>query len=373
MEDNQATPELEPVEKGVDMVPAKRMYTLDVLRLLAAVHIVLYTFFVPRQSGVLQNICQWGNIEASFFFVLSGFCLTISYWSMRQQFDLGLYMIKRLARIYPTYVAMLIFVVYHSPKLYIDTRAKIAHFVLHLVLAQSWYSPTFTEYSLNVSTWAVSTLAFLYILFPVLLRLLDQNFQTRRSKLVVALLAWPFNWMIYEVLGLLDLFPFDSSFPILHIPAFWIGMCAGGLYCQELPDYDGVWAVVRRFGASVALAGMVFGFLFVTPGDIPEHLTTTGTFAPLQAFIIYWLANGDVVTFILGWAPSRVLGHLSYSVFLLAIPTHQFAERASNDSPIFYAGVLFFASCLFCTCVEVPGGEWIVKSYQKAIAQKDEI
>src|SRR5262249_61572373 len=67
----------------------------------------LFNEFCPPS---LQFIGNTGNIGVNFFFVLSGFILTLRYHDdmLERHFNLGMYMRRRIARIYPLYFTILI-------------------------------------------------------------------------------------------------------------------------------------------------------------------------------------------------------------------------------------------------------------------------
>ncbi len=134
---------------------------LTVTRFFAALTIIFFRF--GRSIYPLNQIGPFifaGPVWVTFFFVLSGFVMTIAY----PQVETFGYWKARLARIYPMYVlALLLFlIITTATNGWWDWHSV----VLHLDLLQAWVPAE--ALGLNSPAWAVSVEAFLYICFPLL-------------------------------------------------------------------------------------------------------------------------------------------------------------------------------------------------------------
>ena len=91
----------------------KRIHILDSLRGIAALQVLI--FHVNNQLlGDLSPIASYfinGISPVAFFFVLSGFVLSYPYFKNNNNIDYYKFIIKRIFRIYPLYIVILILVV----------------------------------------------------------------------------------------------------------------------------------------------------------------------------------------------------------------------------------------------------------------------
>src|SRR5215470_12788068 len=157
----------------------RRLDGLTALRLLAALHVILFHLKV---EGILtggpwwyQNFAGIGYIGVNFFFVLSGFILVYIYAANNA--DVRRFWKARFARIYPAYVFSLavtapffFFVLRHLNLPFFAWSERHLAFaaLLTLCLFQAW-SPQ-GALTWNPVCWSLSVEAFFYFLFPFLLR-----------------------------------------------------------------------------------------------------------------------------------------------------------------------------------------------------------
>jgi peptidoglycan/LPS O-acetylase OafA/YrhL len=94
--------------------------TLDLLRGLAALSVVLYHFCLPGRHGgflvkfyspTLHHLFSWGNLGVEAFFAISGFIIPFSLWSSAYKLgDFGRYMRKRIVRIVPPAYVLIVLI-----------------------------------------------------------------------------------------------------------------------------------------------------------------------------------------------------------------------------------------------------------------------
>ena len=116
------------------------------------------------------------------FFVLSGFCIHLSF--SRQPQDWKLFQ-KLFFRIYPPYLAALLFfaLVYPKSKLHFDSWFDAVQFISHLTLLHNFSQQTYN--AINISFWSIAVQVQLYALYPLLIAL-TARFGWRRSLLGIA-------------------------------------------------------------------------------------------------------------------------------------------------------------------------------------------
>lgn len=157
---------------------------LTSLRGLAAMAVVLQHFSSTAQnnaSGWIPSIVPHGYMAVDFFFVLSGFIMSYTYFAGFEKLGLrayGPFLWKRVARIFPLGIAVTLIVVllgqFAAPYgltglLYrvppgTGLGTMIAINILHL-------QGLMPEYSLNDPSWSVSVELGAYLVFPVLIYL----------------------------------------------------------------------------------------------------------------------------------------------------------------------------------------------------------
>ena len=116
------------------------------------------------------------------FFVLSGFSIHLSFSRQPQWWILFR---KRFFRIYPPYLAALLFcaLVYPITKLHFASWADAAQFISHLTLLHNFDERVF--FGINASFWSIAIQVQLYALYPLLIAL-AARFGWRRSLLGIA-------------------------------------------------------------------------------------------------------------------------------------------------------------------------------------------
>lgn len=240
---------------------------LEVMRYLLGIYIVLYhTFNYEGMSKWLRVPVEIGFIATSSFFILSGFILSYVYLSGNGTSNIILketkksFITKRLANLYPIHIFSLLFtlvvvyvvsVIQISPK---DTLASIRYvmydsnnytpieklhhfmsntemflaFLMNATLTQSW-NPYYLTF--NAPAWSISTLFFMYILFPYI-----APYLSKLKRPVLALLITNLVYIALPIIFIINSW-FDMPFtgilnrnPIARLPEFISGILLCNLY-----------------------------------------------------------------------------------------------------------------------------------------------
>ena len=240
---------------------------LEVMRYLLGIYIVLYhTFNYEGMSKWLRVPVEMGFIATSSFFILSGFILSYVYLSGNGTSNIILketkknFITKRLANLYPIHIFSLLFtlvvvyvvsVIQISPK---DTMASIRYvmydsnnytpieklhhfmsntemflaFLMNATLTQSW-NPYYLTF--NAPAWSISTLFFMYILFPYI-----APYLSKLKRPVLALLITNLVYVALPIIFIINSW-FDMPFtgilnrnPIARLPEFISGILLCNLY-----------------------------------------------------------------------------------------------------------------------------------------------
>jgi len=141
-----------------------RLNSLTSLRFFAILLIVLHHLTVLISWHPLS---RWGALGVSFFFVLSGFVITLNYRNPKGIRDSFYFLWNRLIRTYPVHIVtfFLCLVLLYFQNRPIDLSAG----VLNVLLLQSYFSQKEIYLSFNHLSWALSTLFFFYILFALII------------------------------------------------------------------------------------------------------------------------------------------------------------------------------------------------------------
>ena len=132
--------------------------TLQSLRFIF-IMMIFMSHFAYRGIGPFD---AGGDCGVAFFFMLSGFVVSLGYGRQIQEgtFRYARFLRKRFWKIYPLHLLCLLFWLIVS-KSVID-----GHVVLNLLLLQSWIPDPEYYFSCNSVSWFLSCLLFCYFLFP---------------------------------------------------------------------------------------------------------------------------------------------------------------------------------------------------------------
>ncbi|RZK23679.1 MAG: acyltransferase [Flavobacterium sp.] len=207
----------------------KQLDGLTSIRFFLALSIVLFHNCEEfSNAGYYFEIISRGYCSVSGFFLLSGLILAYNY---DRKYNLRAYFQNRFARIYPLYLLSLIFAFplflyfqYQTNANYIGTVIPIS--IVSVLMIQSWSVEWLSH--LNPPTWSLSVEAFLYLIFPLSL-LIIQRFKG------ISLYIIPLCFYII-IISLYLKYPENlgtGANPILHIPTFIFGIFTGILLSRN--------------------------------------------------------------------------------------------------------------------------------------------
>ncbi|MFT2706252.1 acyltransferase family protein [Clavibacter zhangzhiyongii] len=143
-----------------------RLHRLTSLRFIAALVVFGFhglVFFDEPTRQVLGYLLGQGRSGVTFFFVLSGFLLA---WSARPGDRALPFYRRRFARIYPAYLASLLFA---AGLWAILDPAALRRGILTPFLLQAWVPTSDSYFAINVPAWSLSVEAFFYLAFPLII------------------------------------------------------------------------------------------------------------------------------------------------------------------------------------------------------------
>ena len=308
--------------------PKRHLDFLDPLRGFAILLVFLY-----HALGAAYGMDQlsWGtwtrdfNVSGSFlllfpatlgwmgvavFFVISGFCIHLSF---SRQPDWSMFVQRRFYRIYPPYLLVLLFfaVIYPLSRLHFNNGYDFAQIISHAFLIHNLDYRS--HFGLNPSFWSVAVEVQLYALYPVVLALAGRLGWKRTMILLAAI-----EIGLRVVESLLGAF-YQASLPrcLNGSPLFYWFSWSSGVYLAER-YLKGEAIHLPRFTISV-LSVAVLACYFLRP---ISSLTFPLVSLLTAAVIIKLLQRGDAplpIPAILNRHLQKV-GFWSYSLYLLNQP-----------------------------------------------------
>ena len=283
-----------------------RLDTLTALRGLAA--LVVFGFHAAvvlvDPSARVADLVEVPSKQAiGFFFALSGFVLT---WSVRPGDRLLPFWRRRFARIYPTYLVVLLASALASVAL--NDSLPVGPFVASLFAVQAFVPDPGWFFALNPVGWTLSCEAFLYIALPFFIRPLARlGLRGRRTVQVVLLAA---ILVIALLARHLDSVWLVGVFPLARLPEFALG-------CTLALDIAAGQVLGRRVGLAGALVlATAAAVLTMVPGLQYLPLMTVPLLLLLSAGAFADLADHRSV---LTWRPFVWFGEISFCFYLIQL------------------------------------------------------
>jgi len=311
-----------PLVAGASRAP--RIDALTGLRIFPALAVLLSHLRKPPGAGpYLKAFLDSGYAGVTVFFVLSGFVLTHNYFDrFLRQFSLRLvvsYFVARLARVYPLYLLLLVWVSF--PALWLGT-VNGSLWLKHALALQAWTGTLQNAYTFNAPGWSISVEFFLYACFPLLVFLLLPVLRKPRrisiALLIVVALMVAFTAYFYRS-GYADL-PWEDPHsshrwlyrnPCCRLGDFLLGMLTARLVANQ----SGISRAVLQWGAALSTAVIVA--LMCWPAHVYSAASWDVSYALPAAALIFCLASMPASS--RGWLAARpliLLGEASYALYL---------------------------------------------------------
>lgn len=295
-----------------------------------------------------------GFFAVTFFFVLSGFVLGLSYsdkFEENKTEDLKKYFILRVARIYPIY-ALAILATMAVDYLYFEKTYSIGTVLLNLSLLQAWFRSDYISFP----AWSLSCEAFFYIIFPFVMILIRK--WSYISVIKNMLYVWVFSLAAITLL-VVAIFPGDLFWhlhPVVNAPSFLLGVGASVIYrklsqSEKFKFYSGV---------ALAVTVAVVGGQFLSK---PSYAIEMAQVPSFMLFLIF-LALMAESHFLVKLFKSKflvLLGKSSYALYLFHTLTYQIWSRELEKVFTGQSRLLYIAAMVFMISVSVV----LYKFYEK--------
>jgi peptidoglycan/LPS O-acetylase OafA/YrhL len=268
-------------------------------------------FFTAKKSFLAVLPLTFGWAGVAIFFVVSGFCIHLSYLRHTAEDWRGFY-IRRFFRIYPPYfVALIVFaLLFPLSRLSFDTSFDWIQLASHLLLVHNLDERTFL--GINGAFWTIAIEAQLYLLYPVLLGLVNR-LGWKRALIalgVVELLMRGIKGIfIISLRG--DAPQWFAGAPLFYWYSWAIGAAIADAYVRQRDLPFRTWPAGILLSSAIATSYILplfhFSFLLfaVLTATLLARRLTTVTPLPLPRPLVGYL---------------RLVGRLSYSLYLLQQP-----------------------------------------------------
>jgi peptidoglycan/LPS O-acetylase OafA/YrhL len=357
-----------------------RLDALTSLRFFAAMMIVLlHTYgafgIAPSRYNMQQGV--------SFFYVLSGFILTLVYPRLEGWAAVRKFMRARFARVWPAYMFALL-----ASVVLIGYAFRPLPLLAYVAMVQSWIPLPAYFNSYNSVGWSVATEWFFYLAFPLLIINFERTWKWKLALsllLVVAMAAICSAVPMSEsakVWELQEKFQLNKSGmmyfnPVARLFEFVLGMCVALAWRRRdaTRSFSPVWGTALELVAvGVCAASMLVSMLTLfwvreKFGFAMGRWYFGSGSAPAFALLIYVVALGrGYVSRALAWRPLVLGGEISFSIYLLHGILHTtYASRqpelpTSPDWLAFFGfiGVVWLSSYVAWRFVEMPVRRLIV-------------
>jgi len=264
----------------------------------------------------ISYVIAQGAVGVNVFFILSGFILFYNYHDKKVNFVE--FILKRLAKIYPVYLAgfVVCFLVVEFMHIKVDNFFEVM--MMNLLLVQS-YLPKFSMQWYGGGSWSISTEFFFYLCFPLLL-----NFILKLSKtqififLFLSFFCSVFTGILLN-LKMID-FQLSYSFPPSRIWEFIIGMLTAALVVKHKVTINNllilavaIFSIYYYYYIGYKLLGYVIQNIIL----VPLMITILISVSTRKKHVLSFLGNRFF----------EYLGKVSYSFYIVQIPIMILLEK----------------------------------------------
>ncbi|OGX81795.1 acyltransferase family protein [Hymenobacter glacialis] len=320
-----------------------------------------------------------GFIGVSFFFILSGFILSLNYDErlLSRKVSLREFWVARIARVYPLHLLTLLLALAleianteQASDFFADPADSVATFLGNAALLHSFVPDPNYFFAYNAPSWSISDEMFFYFAFPFIILLFIRNKALLRYSFLLFLAIPAFMYFS----------PGQSHHKYLYInPFFRIVDFVLGIFLHQVYKASYLGRLYRsRAGATAMelLSVGAFVAVFYYHNYVPVVYRYSCYYWVPMALVIFSFAHSwGYVSAMLSGKALVLLGEISFSFYLI----HQLVIRyvvSRNDVYDFVedsyvlTGVIFLISLglsyLLHKYVEIPCNRYLKEKYRRS-------
>ncbi len=368
--------------------PKNHIEALTGIRFVAAFGVFIQHML--GKLGMTRFYCPFGDGGVTFFFVLSGFILTYVYADRLTRYrDVPRFYFTRWARIWPLHVVTL--------AVYIFCFFKLAHIynhalptrklIVNVLLLQSWIPSYSWCFFYNGVSWSISTEAFFYFMFPLLI-IKRGGFWLKYIIATVAIAAYVMTIFIFSdainQTGWASVIPLMHCFPVVRLFEFMTGMAVARLFLARprlMTDQRSIWkdTLIELGVIGLLVAYYVCRLYFPNTSQWPVMLRTllskVGPVFFFATIIFFFSHTRGVIGRFMGCRLMVYLGEISFAFYMIHFFFIRLLEGYDfQPLPMYYGGlfgatlVLSIASAsLLYHVVELPSKACLLALYDRGI------
>lgn len=314
-----------------------------------------------------------GESGVAFFFVLSGFVLSLGYG---QHVNIGTFgtrkfMLSHVSRLYPLHLLTMMVAIALDSR--IGLTYTVAQIVPNVLLIHTWLASDQYVYVANGVSWFLCNIVFFYVVFACLYRLIMRLRVRTLCLFVFAIVA------VYVLLALKvpteDVNYVLYSHPMLRVIDFSLGIVLCRFYQSEcsmrIAEHVKKKGTMGASSVELAMVAVLFGAWMVYDSLCPQ-LRCALLFWPVMPLVVYVLAvtnesKGCIARLfklpLLMW-----LGSISFEFYLVHLIMMRTMQHILH---LFYAEVadihIFIAAFFASIVVAVAAKRWFVEPIYKQV------
>lgn len=330
----------------------KRIESIDYIRVIATVGIILFHFSINGQNIISlpeSSNFSLGEICVSVFFIMSGQCLALSN---NNKLDLKKFYIKRFKKIFPMYYIAwfftYLFIVYYFKGM--DENIPLYRIYLTIIGMDGYLLHKFSNFYV-LGEWFLGCIVLIYLFFPLLLKCLKKN-QIITSIVIFAAYVILYINYDFEMIR-------DRNF-IINLPLFVFGMILAF-------NNEKIVKIKKQYKLLIIIAcGLAIGINLVgNKINLPHNLLFIGVTAYTVLYLIF--ENIKPIGII------KVISYGSYAIFLthhvinnfLAI---HFKDTVLNKVELILVFAIYVILITFFSGLLIKINDYILNNLKKLIS-----
>lgn len=277
----------------------------------------LFIFVHHYHYGEVSNIFPaGGDCGVAFFFILSGFTLSIGYKErlLDRSITAKKFYLKRFIRLYPLHLFCFLWAL----ALHGFRPENIGAWIANLSLVQSWVPVESVYLSANTISWCLSDILFFYLIFPFLTRLLHRH---RRAFIFVFLAIstiWFFTMPLIPEAYRNGVIYFN---PAVRTIDFILGMVLYDFIYTPLRSEPSIRIAGAKASCVEVFAIVLLILSIIIYPSIPEYLRLSLYWWPVLALLTltFSLSENGVVSKVLNLRFLTRFGNISFTFYMIHV------------------------------------------------------